>query len=386
MTKKTENTVADIVFPDLAAIEWIAHAPAIKVGGDVVIVSDDLVEEVSAAPAKKPRKSSKKAEVAGEDKPKAKPGRKPGRKAAAKKDDMDDIGDDEMIDLDMDADEEGGEDLSELEELGRVSDGVDASSDSEDHVPNGYSSLVRLGRQRGWVTVAEINDHLPDNVVRNEESLSEITEQLLRLSIQVFEAPPSEDDILMNEPVSDDEDISEEDAAAMLTPEESAGLSKDPLRAYLRGVGSHKLLTRAGEIEVAKQIEMYTAKLLSAIIQHPMAVEKLVEIAQGLKEDNADIDTVIDGFTDNQALAEMDENEEVGSDEVATDIGAAAMTTEQLETARHRNVRILQPLSAGYSRQLRRPQALAGIQRCSCRHRFRTRSGSLCRQGRHGSY
>lgn len=164
MTKKTENTVADIVFPDLAAIEWIAHAPAIKVGGDVVIVSDDLVEEVSAAPAKKPRKSSKKTEVAGEDKPKAKPGRKPGRKAAAKKDDMDDIGDDEMIDLDMDADEEGGEDLSELEELDRVSDGVDASSDSEDHVPNGYSSLVRLGRQRGWVTVAEINDHLPDNV------------------------------------------------------------------------------------------------------------------------------------------------------------------------------------------------------------------------------
>lgn len=345
MTKKTENTVADIVFPDLAAIEWIAHAPAIKVGGDVVIVSDDLVEEVSAAPAKKPRKSSKKTEVAGEDKPKAKPGRKPGRKAAAKKDDMDDIGDDEMIDLDMDADEEGGEDLSELEELDRVSDGVDASSDSEDHVPNGYSSLVRLGRQRGWVTVAEINDHLPDNVVRNEESLSEITEQLLRLSIQVFEAPPSEDDILMNEPVSDDEDISEEDAAAMLTPEESAGLSKDPLRAYLRGVGSHKLLTRAGEIEVAKQIEMYTAKLLSAIIQHPMAVEKLVEIAQGLKEDNADIDTVIDGFTDNQALAEMDENEEVGSDEVATDIGAAAMTTEQLEEMKQRAIEMFESCS-----------------------------------------
>ena len=327
MTKKTENTVADIVFPDLAAIEWIAHAPAIKVG-------DDLVEEVSAAPAKKPRKSSKKTEVAGEDKPKAKPGRKPGRKAAAKKDDMDDIGDDEMIDLDMDADEEGGEDLSELEELDRVSDGVDASSDSEDHVPNGYSSLVRLGRQRGWVTVAEINDHLPDNVVRNEESLSEITEQLLRLSIQVFE-----------EPVSDDEDISEEDAAAMLTPEESAGLSKDPLRAYLRGVGSHKLLTRAGEIEVAKQIEMYTAKLLSAIIQHPMAVEKLVEIAQGLKEDNADIDTVIDGFTDNQALAEMDENEEVGSDEVATDIGAAAMTTEQLEEMKQRAIEMFESCS-----------------------------------------
>ena len=59
---------------------------------------------------------------------------------------MDDVGDDEMIDLDMDADEEGGEDLSELEELDRVSSGVDAAGESEDHVPNGYSSLVRLGR------------------------------------------------------------------------------------------------------------------------------------------------------------------------------------------------------------------------------------------------
>ena len=64
MTKKTENTVVDVVFPDFAAIEWIAHAPAIKVGGNVVIVSDELAEEEAAAPAKKPRKSSKKAVTA----------------------------------------------------------------------------------------------------------------------------------------------------------------------------------------------------------------------------------------------------------------------------------------------------------------------------------
>ena len=157
MTKKNENTVVDVVYPDFAAIEWIAHAPAIKVGGNVVIVSDELAEEEAAAPAKKPRKSSKKAETAVADKPMAKPGRKPGRKAAAKNDDMDDVGDDEMIDLDMDTDEEGGEDFSELEELDRVSSGVDAAGESEDHVPNGYSSLVRLGRQRSRVHKAEIN-------------------------------------------------------------------------------------------------------------------------------------------------------------------------------------------------------------------------------------
>lgn len=258
--------------------------------------------------------------------------KKPGRKAKAVIDEEDG----EVIDLEPD-DEAGGEDLQDLEDIdrfeaqGETGEGLDAelSEDDDGQTPtNGYSSLVRLGRQRGWVTVSEINDHLPDNAVRNEEALSEITEQLHRLGIQVFEAPPSEDDIIMNDAVSDDDDISEEDAVAMLTPEESVGLSKDPLRAYLRGVGSHKLLTRAGEIEVAKSIEAYTGKLLSAIIQHPMAVDELIKMAEILKNDDAPIDQIIDGFTDSQALA--DESGDVSSDEVATDIGAAAMTTDQL--------------------------------------------------------
>ena len=332
MTKKLEKIVDDVVFPDFEAVQWVASAKPVKVGGDVTVASGEETVGAQAEPKKK--RAAKKTETGA--KTKAAADRKGGRKAAAKNEDADELGEDDVIDLEMDdSDGDGVEDLSELEELERAEGGddLDAAVAGDDHAVNGYSSLVRLGRQRGWVTVSEINDHLPDNVVRNEESLSEITEQLLRLSIQVFEAPPSEDDMLMNEPVSDDEDISEEDAAAMLTPEESAGLSKDPLRAYLRGVGSHKLLTRAGEIEVAKQIELFTAKLLSAIIQHPMAVEQLVEIAKGLREDAAAIDHVIDGFTDNQALAEMGE-----SDEVATDIGAAAMTTDQLEEMKERAI------------------------------------------------
>ena len=337
MTKKLEKIVDDVVFPDFEAVQWVASAKPVKVGGDVTVASGEETVGAQAEPKKK--RAAKKTETGA--KTKAAADRKGGRKAAAKNEDADELGEDDVIDLEMDdSDGDGVEDLSELEELERAEGGddLDAAVAGDDHAVNGYSSLVRLGRQRGWVTVSEINDHLPDNVVRNEESLSEITEQLLRLSIQVFEAPPSEDDMLMNEPVSDDEDISEEDAAAMLTPEESAGLSKDPLRAYLRGVGSHKLLTRAGEIEVAKQIELFTAKLLSAIIQHPMAVEQLVEIAKGLREDAAAIDHVIDGFTDNQALAEMGESDEVGSDEVATDIGAAAMTTDQLEEMKERAI------------------------------------------------
>ncbi|EJW96725.1 RNA polymerase sigma factor RpoD, partial [gut metagenome] len=140
------------------------------------------------------------------------------------------------------------------------------SSSNSNSGGNGYGALVRLGRSRGWVTVEEINDHLPESAVRTAENIQEITDALARLSIKVFEALPDEEDLLMaGGGVDDTEDIDDDDAATMLTPEESAGLSKDPLRAYLRGVGSHKLLTRAGEIEVAKSIEMFTGRLVTTL-------------------------------------------------------------------------------------------------------------------------
>lgn len=233
--------------------------------------------------------------------------------------------------------------VDDQEDLEKLADEIEDVEGETGAAPKsgGYSALVKLGRQRGWVTIAEINDYLPENAVRTEEALTEITEQLNRMSVQVFETAPTQDDIIIPEPIPDDEDISEEDAAALLTPEESAGLSKDPLRAYLRGVGAHKLLTRAGEIAVAKSIEQFTAKLLSAIIQHPMAVEELVRMADGLKSGEIPIDQVIDGFTDLEALAQVDDAEVIEKNEVATDIGAAAMTTEQLEEMKERALKLI---------------------------------------------
>lgn len=233
--------------------------------------------------------------------------------------------------------------VDDQEDLEKLADELEGAESEAGAAPKsgGYSALVKLGRQRGWVTIAEINDYLPENAVRTEEALTEIAEQLNRMSVQVFETAPTQDDIIIPEPIPDDEDISEEDAAALLTPEESAGLSKDPLRAYLRGVGAHKLLTRAGEIAVAKSIEQFTAKLLSAIIQHPMAVEELVRMADGLKSGEIPIDQVIDGFTDLEALAQVDDAEVIEKNEVATDIGAAAMTTEQLEEMKERALKLI---------------------------------------------
>ena len=301
------------------------------------------------APAKPKRTRKVKAEGEGAEKPK-----KPRKTAAKKKaktaeaeeagfdDDADDSADADM-ELSDDAVLEGDDDMAddEVAELeawrpeDEEGDGLEtAGEDEADDRPirNGYGELVRIGRSRGWVTLSDINDYLPESALRTSENLQEVTEQLGRLGIQVFEAPPDEDDILINGMGGDNgEDIDEDDAAVMLTPEESVGLSKDPLRAYLRGVGSHKLLTRAGEIEVAKSIEQFTIKLVASIIEYPVAVEEILRLGETLKDENVAVDTVVDGFNDTTV-----EETPGATDEIATDIGAAAMTVDQLDEMRER--------------------------------------------------
>ncbi len=247
------------------------------------------------------------------------------------------LGDVDGDDLDEDADEANALNAWQAESA----DGVEAPVDDSVSSHNGYGELVRLGSSRGWVTLADINDHLPESALKTADSLQEVTDQLVRLGIQVFEVPPDEDDILINGMLGDNaEEIDEDDAAVMLTPEESAGLSKDPLRAYLRGVGSHKLLTRAGEIEVAKSIEQFTIKLVSTMVQYPNAVAEILRLGESLKDEGVSVDTVVDGFNDSQLVAEEAIAARAQSDEtheeIATDIGAAAMTAEQLAEMRKR--------------------------------------------------
>jgi RNA polymerase primary sigma factor len=336
-----------------AAEEWLkANDP------ELMEAESEVVEEEAKPKKTRTRKTTAKKTTTPKA-PRLKADGTPAKKSGRKKKvvETEEAENEELGLLDADEDLSDGEDLSGLEDLDKLANEVEAAEsgmsvsipveedEENSNTGNGYSSLVRMGRQRGWVTVSEINDRLPENAVRTEEALGEITEQLGRLGIQVFETTPNEEDIIMNDAVSDDDDISEEDAAAMLTPEESAGLSKDPLRAYLRGVGSHKLLTRAGEIEVAKSIEQYTGKLLSAVIQHPMAVEELIKMAEVLKNDEAAIDQVIDGFTDGQALADIDEDDMGEGEDVTTDIGAAAMTTEQLDEMKQRALTMFEDCS-----------------------------------------
>ena len=223
------------------------------------------------------------------------------------------------------------------------------SDEHEEGAENGYRQLVRFGRSRGWVTIAEINDLLPESALRSEDALAEITLGLARFGVQVFDHTPDEDTVaaLAEQQATVDDDIDEEDAATILTPEESAGLSKDPLRAYLRGVGSHKLLTREGEIEVAKSIEQHRARLVQVVLMSPLSIQELLNLAQKIREGTETIDNVIDGFTDVAGEEIQDD-----SGDLNTDIGAAAMTVEQLNEMKERALEMFDRLS-GYLEKMR---------------------------------
>ena len=252
--------------------------------------------------------------------------------------------------------EDGFEELPKVEKRkgGRkksdpIADLMPVQPEHEEGAENGYRQLVRFGRSRGWVTIAEINDLLPESALRSEDALTEITLGLGRFGVQVFDHTPDEDTVAMlaEQQATVDDDIDEEDAATILTPEESAGLSKDPLRAYLRGVGSHKLLTREGEIEVAKSIEQHRARLVQVVLMSPLSIQELLVLAQKIREGSETIDNVIDGFTDVAGEEIQDD-----SGDLNTDIGAAAMTVEQLEEMKERALEMFDRLK-GYLETMR---------------------------------
>lgn len=252
--------------------------------------------------------------------------------------------------------EDGFEELPKVEKRkgGRkksdpIADLMPVQPEHEEGAENGYRQLVRFGRSRGWVTIAEINDLLPESALRSEDALTEITLGLGRFGVQVFDHTPDEDTVAMlaEQQATVDDDIDEEDAATILTPEESAGLSKDPLRAYLRGVGSHKLLTREGEIEVAKSIEQHRARLVQVVLMSPLSIQELLVLAQKIREESEKIDNVIDGFTDVAGEEIQDD-----SGDLNTDIGAAAMTVEQLEEMKERALEMFDRLK-GYLETMR---------------------------------
>ncbi len=178
--------------------------------------------------------------------------------------------------------------------------------------------LIKLGKERGYLTYAEINDHLPDDVV-DAESIEAIISTFSDMSIQVFDEAPAAEDLLMNDAAAvatDDEEVEEQAEQALSTVDSEFGRTTDPVRMYMREMGTVELLTREGEIEIAKRIEEGLKHMVQAISACPTTIADILEIAAKVEVDEMKIDELVDGLIDPNAV------EEVPAVEVASDIDA----------------------------------------------------------------
>ncbi len=167
-------------------------------------------------------------------------------------------------------------------------------------------TLITLGKERGYLTYAEINDHLPDDVV-DAEQIESIIATFNSMSIQVFDEAPSAEDLLMNDGAAsavNDEDVEEETEQALSTVDTEFGRTTDPVRMYMREMGIVNLLTREGEIEIAKRIEDGLKHMVQAISACPTTITEILDLADKVARDEMKIDELVDGLTDPNAPEE----------------------------------------------------------------------------------
>jgi RNA polymerase primary sigma factor len=176
--------------------------------------------------------------------------------------------------------------------------------------------LIAKGKEQGYLTYTEVNDHLPPSIVETDQ-IEDIVRMINDMGIMVQEtAPDVVDHTLSDSAVSDDE-AAEAAAAALATVDSEFGRTTDPVRMYMREMGTVELLTREGELQIAKRIEDGLNQVLNALSVYPRSIEKLIEIFDRVDREETRLTDVISGFNDE--IAEAD-------DTLATDVQAARET------------------------------------------------------------
>ena len=186
----------------------------------------------------------------------------------------------------------------------------------------GLKTLIGLGKERGYLTYAEVNDHLPDDML-DAEQIENIIRMINDMGIAVYDETPDAESLLISDapPAPADEDAVEEAEAALSTVDSEFGRTTDPVRMYMREMGSVELLTREGEIEIAKRIEDGLKHMVMAISACPTTIAEILQLAEKVEREEMRIDELIDGLTNAETEEEMvasqmtDEEESVGEDE-----------------------------------------------------------------------
>ena len=164
--------------------------------------------------------------------------------------------------------------------------------------------LIARGKEKGFLTYAEVNDHLPDDIV-DPEQIEDIISMINDMGIEVHEFAPDAETLLLNEnPANADDDVVAEEAAAALAAVDSEfGRTTDPVRMYMREMGTVDLLTRDGEIQIAKRIEEGMGQVLSALASYPLTIGELLRLYDSISENGARLADVISGFKDVEETA-----------------------------------------------------------------------------------
>nr|WP_315397897.1 RNA polymerase sigma factor RpoD [uncultured Duganella sp.] len=227
--------------------------------------------------------------------------------------------------------------------------GVDSKTSAEDleRRRNQIKNLINMGKERGFLTYAEINDQLPENIV-DPEAIEGIIATFNDMGIAIYERAPEADSLLLTDSVAtvtSDDEVEAAAATALSTVDSDFGRTTDPVRMYMREMGAVALLTREGEIEIAKRIEGGLKDMIQAISACPTTIAEIVALARKIEADELKVDEVVDGFVDlneaNNAPAvaaapaapsedDEEEEEEVEEEDGDANGGAAGFSTEQL--------------------------------------------------------
>jgi RNA polymerase primary sigma factor len=314
------------------------------------VVAEPPVAAAAAEPAPK-KKATRTAKAA--------PAAKRGAKAKGKDENLDDA------DLsDIDSDLEGEPEVAETTETTATVEkvkplrmkiskakeralmkefGLDETVLSEEEAQsrrNHLKALIKLGKTRGYLTHGEINDHLPDKLVE-AETLEVVISLLNDMGVAVYEQTPDAETLLLNNtgPTAATEEEAEEEAeAALSTVDSEFGRTTDPVRMYMREMGTVELLTREGEIEIAKRIEGGLNDMMAAISESPDTIASILAMSEEIRNGKVVISTVVDGFADanenDDYVAEEDFDEYDEADDDDGKGGSKALTKKLEELKR----------------------------------------------------
>jgi RNA polymerase primary sigma factor len=211
-------------------------------------------------------------------------------------------------------------------------------------------TLIKLGIDRGFLTYSEINDHVPENII-NPEPNQDIVSIFNDLGIVVCERAVDIDTFVFLSPLYFTDYLSYQDLESVVAElifnlDPNFGWSTDPVRMYMREMGSVELLTREGEIEIAKRIEAGLKDMIEAISACPMTISEILSLSERISKDESKIDEVVDGLVDPnapddspatplpiKAANDEDEDEDEDAEEETSNAGggAAGFSPEQLE-------------------------------------------------------